>query len=205
MNYLDSLKFDDEDFKRYKKIADEKKSSQAPHTLFIGCSDSRLVPSLITKTMAGEIFVIRNIANFVPPFREMQEHFATTSAIEYAVQVLNVDNIVVCGHTNCGGCHALYSPDYELEFIPHVKKWLELGKFVKEKAISNFDLSDERKQSWYTEQINILYQMENLLTYPFIKHRYNHKKINIYGWYYIVESGEVYQYSEESNKFELIK
>jgi carbonic anhydrase len=89
------IKFRRKDFKEHKELFTELKSTQNPHTLFIGCSDSRLVPNLITNTLPGELFVIRNIANLIPKYRETEEYVATTSAIEYAVQVHDVENIIV--------------------------------------------------------------------------------------------------------------
>ena len=110
---MDSLfdgvkEFNTTDFLEHKELFEKIGNNQSPHTLFIGCSDSRLVPNLITKTLPGELFVIRNIANLVPIYRTSNDFLATTSAIEYAVKILNVTNIVVCGHSNCGGCNALY-------------------------------------------------------------------------------------------------
>lgn len=198
------LNFNNDDYEQFKKISEKAESRQEPHTLFIGCSDSRIVPSMITKSIPGEIFVIRNIANFVPPFRSNNEHFATTSAIEYAIQVLHVDNIVVCGHSNCGGCKALYAQHHELDYTPHVRKWLELGKDIKEKIEADFPDSEDKKRSWMTEQLNVVSQINNLLTYPFIKSKYDLKKLNILGWYYIIETGNVYQYSLENKSFEII-
>ena len=98
------IKFRKEDFEAHKELFMELKDRQIPHTLFIACSDSRIDPNLITGSKPGELFIIRNIANIVPPYRDTAEFVATTSAIEYAVLMLGVENIIVCGHSNCGGC-----------------------------------------------------------------------------------------------------
>ena len=90
--------FNTNDFFEHKELFKEIGRSQHPHTLFIGCSDSRVVPNLITKTLPGELFVIRNIANIVPNYRASEEFLATTAAIEYAVKVLNISTILICGH-----------------------------------------------------------------------------------------------------------
>jgi len=94
---------------------------QNPHTLFIGCSDSRVAPNLITNSMPGDLFIIRNIANIVPPFRQSSEYLSTTSAIEYAINILHVRSIVVCGHSNCGGCKALGAEKNDA--ILHTSRW----------------------------------------------------------------------------------
>ena len=94
------VQFKKEDFEAHKELFQELANYQKPHTLFIGCSDSRIVPNMITSTLPGELFVIRNIANIVPPYRIKDEYLATTSAIEYAVIVLEIQNIIICGHSN---------------------------------------------------------------------------------------------------------
>ena len=134
------INFNNNEYKRYSELFKKMGAGQNPHTLFIGCSDSRVVPSLITKTLPGELFVVRNIANLVPPYRNVSEFLATTSAIEYAVNILSVKNIVVCGHSNCGGCRALYMADEDLKDIPHTKKWLELAEGAK-KTVSDSALT----------------------------------------------------------------
>ncbi|MEJ2520550.1 MAG: carbonic anhydrase, partial [Desulfuromonadales bacterium] len=123
-------RFRHEDFEVHRELFRELGRKQQPHTLFIGCSDSRVVPELITRTRPGELFMIRNIANIVPPYRQTHEFAATTAAIEYAVEVLNVAAIVVCGHSNCGGCAALHQDPKTLQHIPHVARWLEISQEV---------------------------------------------------------------------------
>ena len=138
---MDSLfdgvkEFNANDFLDNKALFEKIGRSQEPHTLFIGCSDSRIVPNLITKTLPGELFVIRNIANLVPPYRTSDEFLATTSAIEYSVKILNVSTILICGHSNCGGCNALYMDEARGAEIPHTRKWLELAKNVRSKMLN---------------------------------------------------------------------
>ncbi|MHB1680300.1 MAG: carbonic anhydrase [bacterium] len=198
------FKFKNEDYEKYKNLFTKLEDRQNPHTLFIGCSDSRVVPNLITKTLPGELFMIRNIANMVPPYRETQEYVSTTSAVEFAVEVLNVKNIVVCGHSNCGGCAALYKSKEELKNVPHVRKWLELANPVKEYVLKNIDAGEYIKKEMMTEKFNVIHQMNNLFTYPFINEKYLNKEINIYGWYYMIGTGEVYNYDKENGSFNLI-
>jgi len=198
------MKFREEDFHSHRELFKELGRSQQPHTLFIGCSDSRVVPNMITQTHPGELFIVRNVANIVPPYRVTEEYVATTSAIEYAVQVLNVDDIVVCGHSNCGGCAAMNMGHEELEHIPHVRKWLNVSSEVKGRVdrLMQGDSAEERE--WLTEQVNILVQMRNLLSYPYIREKYERQELNIYGWYYIIETGEIYNFNDEKEIFELL-
>lgn len=195
-------KFASKDFLEHKELFSKLADKQTPHTLFIGCSDSRLIPNMITNTLPGELFVVRNIANIVPKYRTTQEFVATTSAIEYAVVVLGIENIIICGHSNCGGCKALYLSDKEMEKIPHTKKWLELAHPVKAKVEKMLGTEiDPIKREWLTEQMNIVEQMNHLLTFPYISDLYEKGKIKIFGWYYLIETGEVYNYSKEQSVF----
>lgn len=199
------VRFRNEDFLEHQKLFSELGETQDPHTLFIGCSDSRLVPNLITNTLPGELFVVRNIANLVPPYRVSAEFAATTAAIEYAVVVLNVENIVVCGHSNCGGCSTLYLPEEKLNEIPNVKKWLELAEPIKKKVLEEVKDEDEKIRNWHTELLNVVEQLKHLLSYPFIKERYDRGEIKLYGWYYVIETGDVYDYDIETREFKLIR
>ncbi|NBJ16447.1 MAG: carbonic anhydrase [Dehalobacter sp. 4CP] len=199
------IQFKETDFQQHRQLFEELGNSQSPHTLFIGCSDSRLVPNLITGTLPGELFVIRNIANIVPPYRNTEEYLATTSAIEYAVNILGVQHIVVCGHSNCGGCKSLYASEKEMESIPHTRKWLELAGPVKDK-IATMDIAEQdmAKREWMTEQINIVEQLKHLLTYPFIREKVLNQTLTMEGWYYIIETGEVFRYNRQNSEFELV-
>ena len=177
------MKFRRDDFDSHRELFQQLGRTQEPHTLFVGCSDSRVVPNLITSTHPGELFIVRNVANIIPPYRQTEEYVATTSAVEYAVLVLGVDSIVVCGHSNCGGCAAMNLPDEQLEHIPHVRKWLDVSREVRGRVDRLMTGESPEEREWLTEQVNILVQMKNLLTYPYIKERYDRGELNIYGWY----------------------
>ncbi len=196
------VKFKKDDFERDKEFFQGLKKGQKPHTFYVGCSDSRVVPNLITKTLPGELFVVRNIANVIPPFeRNDSTYKCTASILEYAVKYLKVKNIVVCGHSNCGGLKALFYPKEKLQKLPLVNKWLDLITDLKDKVK---DIDDEALREWEIEQLNVVRQLENLLTYPFVLEKFEKGEINLYGWYYIIESGEVYNYNFEKKEFELI-
>lgn len=197
--------FQQKDFESHKDLFKELGKLQKPHTLFIGCSDSRLVPNLITNTLPGELFVVRNIANLVPPYRETEEYVATTSTIEYAVLALNVQNIVVCGHSNCGGCAAMLKDQEEIAHMPHVRKWLELTGITRDKVNRILPDGDQGAREWLAEQLNIVEQLKHLLTYPFIRERYESGQLSISGWYYIIETGEIFNYDVDKGYFELIR
>lgn len=197
VHYIENVDF-------YKELGEVQK----PHTLFIGCSDSRVVPDLITKSLPGELFVIRNIANIVPYYRASAEFLSTTSAIEYAITVLKVHNIVVCGHSNCGGCRALFMTEEETKNIPHTQKWLQLARNAKDKAekiLAEGSGADRKELSVLVEQINVIEQLNNLFTYPLVRELYEKDKLNIYGWYYEISTGHVYNFDFEHQEFKRIE
>ncbi len=199
--------FRENDFEEHKDIFRNLEKSQNPHTLFIGCSDSRVVPNLITKTLPGELFIVRNIANLVPYYKESHDTYvATSSAIEYAVHVLNVENIIVCGHSNCGGCRALYSGKLQKQ-LPLTSKWLELAAPVKQQVKETIlrKKLNPCQRDLLTEQLNVVEQMNHLLTFPYIKEKQEKGELNILGWHYVIETGEVYNYSADKQAFQRIE
>lgn len=187
-------------YERHKNLFSELASGQAPHTLFISCCDSRVLPSFITNSLPGELFIVRNIANIVPPYSTKGDYSSTIAAIEYAVLALGVQNIVVCGHSNCGGCSALFKSDDELSYLPNVRRWLSLSESAKERFFNG--LEGYIRMPYHIEMLNVVLQLENLLTYPFIAERLDKSEINIFGWYYQIDKGEIFDYNLEMKFFE---
>ena len=198
-----AVKFMEEDFLEHKELFESLGDKQIPHTLFIGCIDSRVVPNMITNTMPGDLVVVRNIANIVPPYRKSEEFLATTSAIEYAIQTLNVKNVIVCGHSNCGGCAALWQDEAKFQKTPNVKRWLDLMSSVKMQVQAVFG-DNLAKREWLTERLNLINCYSNLLTYPDVSERLKDGDVKIYVWHYIIETGEIYNYDFSSNTFKLL-
>ncbi|MDO4674727.1 carbonic anhydrase [Campylobacter sp.] len=199
-----AIKFMQEDFKEHAKLFESLKYRQNPHTLFIGCSDSRVIPNLITNTGPGELFVIRNIANIIPPYRVGSDYLATTSAIEYALTTLRIKNIVVCGHSNCGGCQALYRGEEEFAQTPNVKKWLMMLEPIRRDVLL-FAGEDLAMRTWLTEKLNLVNSLQNILSYPGVKEALDEGKIEVHAWYYIIETGEIYEYDLKKKIFTLIQ
>lgn len=202
------IKFKEEDFVKNRDLYENLKQSQDPHTLFITCVDSRVVPNLITNTRPGDLFVIRNMGNIVPPYKENSNirkgFLATTSAIEYAISILNIKNIIICGHSNCGACSAIYKDKKTLSNTPYIYNWLQLLNPVKKK-VESLQPQSTSKRVWLTEQINIQCQLENLMTYPFVEEKFDLGELKVYGWYYIIESGEVLNFNMLKREFETIQ
>jgi carbonic anhydrase len=189
-----------------KKFLELAENGQNPKALFIGCSDSRVIPNLMTKSAPGELFVIRNVGNFVAPFSPDEDFHSTASAIEYAVTVLEVKNIIVCGHTKCGAIEAIFEQEKldDPELI-HTRKWLTLGEPAKKQAILALG-KDARKENLLslTEKLSIIIQIENLLTYPSVKKRFDSGELMIHGWYYDIKTGDISYYDPEISQFEPI-
>lgn len=175
---------------------------QRPDVLFIGCSDSRVVPNLIVNSKPGDMFILRNIGNFVPPYKKDNDFHGSSAAIEFAVSVLQVKDIIVCGHSYCGACAALYEDLSQEENLIHVNKWLELGKKAIEQSF--FTTEDKQKKETLlrkTEQNSIKYQLENLLTYPEIYRKVNEGSLGLHGWYYKIEDGTIETYDGTTHQF----
>ncbi len=198
------MKFQQEDFETQRELFSELSRQQKPHTLFIGCSDSRVVPTLITRTNPGELFLVRNVANIVPPFEHSSRDNSTAAAIEYAVLALDVDTIVVCGHSNCGGCAALNMDPTELEQLPHTREWLAMSREVPERVARLLKSDSPAEREWLTEQVNILVQMTNLMTYPYLAKKVAAGTLHVLGWYYVIETGDVLNFNDDTGHFEKV-
>lgn len=179
----------------FKTLVEE---GQNPHTLFITCSDSRINPHLVTHTKPGEIFVLRNVGNMVPPYHEKKGEFSTLAAVEYAVLNLEVQTIIVCGHSHCGACAAIWEPE---KVGLHTRQWLSLAEPVKATLDKESAEVEKKEKLFLTEQINVLVQLDRLKKYPFIKKKLEQGKISLSGWHYLIESGDVLIFNEEREEF----
>lgn len=177
------------------------KEGQNPKTLFIGCSDSRVIPDLIVQSTPGDLFVIRNVGNFVAPYKPDEDFHSTAAGIEYAVWVLEVSEIIICGHSHCGAIEALYKSSCDTSMI-HTAKWLTLGEKAKSMAMLALG-EDALKEDLLraTEHLSIVTQIENLLTYPYVKKLVKEEKLFIHGWYYDIETGAIEYYDPDSYQF----
>lgn len=172
------------------------KEGQAPKTLFIGCSDSRVIPELITSSKPGELFVVRTAGNFVPPYTKQEDNTGVIGTIEFGVNVLGVSEIIVCGHSQCGAIAGLYQ-DLSDKNLAFLTKWLANGEAAKEMC-RNVPESQRLEQ---TEKNSVLYQLKHLLTYPFIKEKVESDALSLHGWYFEIASGSIYYYDLQQYRF----
>lgn len=187
--------------KNQESLLDLVKNGQSPKALFIGCSDSRVIPDLMVQTNPGDLFVLRNVGNLVPPYKPDEDYHATASGIEYAVSVLNIKEIIICGHTHCGACKSLYEPINDPSLI-HTKKWLELGQSAKTSAILSLGADAPKEELLrLTEKLSVVKQIENILTYPNVQKRFEDGSLHIHGWHYDIETGKIDYYNADTYEF----
>lgn len=177
---------------------------QYPDTLFIACSDSRVVPNLFASTNPGDLFVIRNVGNLVPSVETtVRDGFAEAAAIEFALMQLPISEIVVCGHSECGAMKVLLE-GVEQTKSANLQAWLKncdvlLGQ-EKGTIVTQSNLAPQNVLS----QLNVLHQIKHLKTYPLVQEKLKQNKLNIHGWYFDIATGDVYAYEELFNQFVLM-
>lgn len=174
-------------------------NGQSPETLFITCSDSRVVPTLITNAAPGELFIVRNVGNIVPAVSRGVIG-GVAAAIEYAVQVLEVQNIVICGHTRCGAIEAILDPE-RIRHLQFVSRWLgesaTIPALLREKYS---DLTGEARLDVASEE-NVLVQLENLRSYTFVSKRLEEGKLKLAGWVFKIATAQVVGYDPVLQQF----
>ncbi|WLT08461.1 carbonic anhydrase [Bartonella apihabitans] len=183
---------------RYKQLAYE---GQKPETMVIACCDSRTVPETIFDTDPGEIFVMRNVANLVPPFHPDKEYHATSAALEFAVQSLKVKNIVVLGHARCGGIRSALDLDGKpLSSVDFIGKWMGLLTPAAEAVATNTLMTSSERQT-ALERISIRYSINNLRTFPWIKRREDQGKLALHGAWFDIATGELWIMDRRTGDF----
>ncbi len=185
----------------YRELFSTLTLGQKPNVLFIACSDSRVVPNLFASTNPGDLFVIRNVGNLVPPCNSPDLSLA--AALEFAVLVLKVSDIIICGHSECGAIQALVANNEQTTY-PHVTEWLEYGKKALEKIRHGLVLDSHLSFHNQISQVNVLQQMEHLKTYQFIQEKIKNNTLRIHGWWFDIASIEVLYYCPNTQKFLLI-
>lgn len=182
----------------FKRLQD----GQAPKVLMIACSDSRVDPAIITAAVPGDIFVIRNIANLVPPYEPDTQHHGVSAALEFAVKQLQVEEIILMGHSDCGGIHALMTRD---EKCGHANEfldiWLDLAAPAKAAVLENLAEADEATQHRACEEASLILGLENLMTFPWINERVEQGTLTLHAWYFNLTDGQLYWYDCEDSEF----
>jgi carbonic anhydrase len=188
-------------FRSNREFFDRLVGGQHPQALFLTCSDSRVVPDLITQANPGDLFVVRNVGNIVPPYGAGSGTEA--AAVEYAIRGLKVKDIVVCGHTRCGAVHGMLHPD-GLADMPRVRQWLGHSDACAEIVHSQYaHLDGEAKWKVAVEE-NVLVQLENLRTHPAVAVALANGSLKLHAWVYKMETGQVFTYHPQSGQYQLL-
>ncbi len=186
-------------FSENQQLFESLADGQHPLALFITCSDSRINPNLLTQTKPGELFILRNAGNIVPAYGTV--HGGEAATIEYAVSVLGVKDIVICGHSHCGAMAGLLNPA-AVEKLSAVKSWLNHAESTRRIIEENYThITDPVARLTATVEENVLVQIENLRTHPSVAAALGRKAINVHGWVYKFETGQVFSFVPESLEF----
>ena len=196
-------KFRTDEFGRFRELFKRlSREGQKPHTLFITCSDSRVLAELITHSQPGDLFVVKNVGNIVPPADTTGSTNSTAAAIEFAVGSLQVSDIVVCGHSQCGAMAALLDGLPEPGAAPHLSAWLQVASPVRaviEREYAHLSGLPQRQTAAGEE--NVLFALENLRTYPAVQRGLASGTLHLHGWFFKLDTAELFAYDPEAKQF----
>lgn len=195
-------RFHEKYFSEDRELFEQLRHRQRPKVMIIACADSRVDPTLLTGAEPGDVFVVRNVANLVPPHEPGGSFASVPAALEFAVQSLDVEHIIVLGHAQCGGISALMeNAGKGSEFIG---KWVGIAHRAREQVLADLRNKSPGLQTRACEQAAILVSLENLMTYPWISERVDTGTIHLHGWYFDIAQGELLSYNPARNGFEPI-
>lgn len=179
-------------------------AGQTPKTLIIGCSDSRVDPAILSSASPGELFVIRNVANLVPPFEKGGGYHGVSAAIEFAVQNLRVEHIIILGHRQCGGIRSLMT-NGQPRLGSFIDAWVKIAERAKELVLSKYSDVGFEDQCRHCEMESIKISLENLKTFPFVREAAELRHMQILGVYFDLEQGHLYEWDEREEQFKNIQ
>ncbi len=195
--------FQENEFRPKQQLFENLAQGQEPLALFITCSDSRVIPSLLTQSDPGDLFIIKNAGNIIPPHGAVKGGEAGT--IEYALKALNIQDIIICGHSHCGAMDGLLHPE-KLVDMPAVQDWLAHAKATQLIISENYEhLTKEEDRLTAAAEENVLVQLENIRTYPVVSAALRRGDVKLHGWVYKIETGEVFEYIPEQGQFLIIE
>jgi carbonic anhydrase len=190
--------FQQEVFEAHRALFERLAGGQKPEALFITCSDSRINPALLTQTSPGELFILRNAGNIVPPHGASSNGEAAT--IEYAVSVLGVTDLIVCGHSGCGAVQALFDPAL-LERLPSMRDWLRHADATCRIVHDNYGHLEGDLRLTAAIEENVLVQLEHVRTLPSVASALAGRRLKLHAWVYKIETGEVFAYDPADGQY----
>ena len=175
-------------YPRHKDLFERLAKNQTPQAVFISCSDSRVVPNLMVQAEPGDLFIIRNAGNIVPPAGS--SYGGTTASLEYAIVALGIRDVILCGHSNCGAMRGVLHPE-SLDRMPAVHQWVSYADTARRAAVeSHPDASDDEMLERVVDY-NVIAQIRNILTFPFVRPLVERNELELYGWVYDIGTGRV--------------
>ncbi len=181
------------------RLVELARSGQSPKVTMVACCDSRVDPAVITDSTAGDLFVIRNVANLVPPCEGEGIWHGTSAALQFAVCDLEVEHIIVLGHSRCGGIRALVEAPDSRQENKFITSWMSIAGEARERAHRDFDTLDEQAHACELEAIKI--SLRNLQSFPWIRSRVEQHTLQLHGWHYDMVSGDLLRLDTGSGKF----
>lgn len=191
-------RFQQESFRPLQSLFEQLSKGQNPETLFITCSDSRIDPNLLTRSRPGDLFILRNAGNIVPPHGSPNGGEAAT--IEFALAAFAVKDVIICGHSLCGAMEGLLQPE-KVASLPAVSSWLSYAETTRKIVRANYGHLEGDRLLTATVEENVLVQLENLRTLPAVASRLAQGDLHLHGWVYKIETGEVFAYDLTSGQF----
>lgn len=179
------------------------KTGQPAKTLMVGCCDSRVDPAILTDCDPGDLFIIRNVANLIPPCENDGRHHGTSSALEFAVNYLQVENIIVMGHANCGGIRALWE-DEGRQNSKFIHQWVSIAQPAKD-WVRQHHQGTEVSQLRACEQRAVLVSLDNLMSFECVRERTEQGKLTLHGWYFDLAAGELLSFNPRTGDFEPVQ
>lgn len=179
------------------------RNGQNPKILMIACSDSRVDPAIVTHTQPGDLFVVRNVANLVPPYEEDNTYYhGTSAALEFGICGLGVRHVIICGHSQCGGIQALLkNSNQEISQNSFIQKWMQLAKpaydFVQEKC----QHAPLEEQIEICSQQSVIHSLHHLKSFPWVQKKMQEKNLFLHGWYFDLSEGTIQMFDEEKAVF----
>lgn len=203
--FLDGIEtFQQQHFGENPELASTLVEGQKPQALLIGCCDSRVDPAVLLDCDLGDLFILRNIANLVPPYLKSNEHHGVSSSIEYAVCHLEVSDIIILGHSECGGIGALMESANTGEAGEFIGRWVNIAASARDKVLQELPEESQEKQARACEKEAILVSLKNLMTFPWVKDRVSKGQLSLHGWYYNIGTGQLRYYNQLSGEFEIL-
>ncbi len=203
--FIDGVsRFQQQHFGDNPKLADELSRGQKPLALLIGCSDSRVDPALLTDCAPGDLFMIRNVANLVPPYEPGGGFHGVSSALEYAVCFLEVEHIIIMGHSQCGGINGLMGMADGSSVGEFIGKWVNIAAPARDKILKEMPDEPPEEQAHACEKEAIQISLNNLQSFPWVKERMSQGKLMIHGWYYNIGTGQLKFLNQLTKQFEVL-